>query len=146
MTSQVCHAAARPAVRSDPQRAQALLGCFLHMAELARVDGALAFPMDFPTFVQGVMGAWRPWRGVQEVVDRETNALTHIHTSTSGPPPATTKPGIWDAHPAHGAIIARAAKCLRVATAAASPIHLPASARNPTLFLAQEQHFQRWVV
>jgi hypothetical protein len=57
MTSQVCHAAARPPVKAHPERAKALLGCFLHMAELARVDGALAFPMDFPTFVQGVMGA-----------------------------------------------------------------------------------------
>lgn len=62
MTSQVCHAAARPEVRADPERAQALLGCFLHMAELARVDGALAFPVDFPVFVQGVMGAWRGGR------------------------------------------------------------------------------------
>lgn len=78
MTSQVCHAAARPAVRADPQRAEALLGCFHHMAELARIDGSLAFPMDFPTFVQGVMGAWARGRRHDRV--RWGIARSHLHT------------------------------------------------------------------
>jgi hypothetical protein len=57
MTAQLCQAAARASIKADPEKAKTLLGCFLHMAQLARVDGALAFPMDFPIFVQGVIGA-----------------------------------------------------------------------------------------
>ena len=36
MTSNICNAAAVPAVRANPEHAKALLGCFYNMAELAR--------------------------------------------------------------------------------------------------------------
>lgn len=58
-------------------------------------------------------------------------------------PKTPTHTGIWDAHPHNSAIIAQAAKCLRVATTAASPIHLPPEARSPVLYLAQREHWTR---
>lgn len=111
-----------------------------------RIDGPLAFPVDFPTLVQAVTGAWlRRLEGRRnECVSTWTiDSNPNKHTNQKPDARAHIHVGIWDAHPHNGAIIAQAAKCLRVAATAASPIHLPPKARSPALYLSQGEYWTR---